>query len=322
MARAYVGVGLSVFPVKTDGSKTPAIVGWREYATRSPTRAELARWFDRPDPHGIGITGGPASGNLVVLDFEGKDPDPFARWSEKLTTEDHLFLARCPLVRTPSGGRHAYLRLPESAKGAKYARDADGGCLIEARGSQHFVVAPGSPPACHKTGRPYTVERAGWLDGRPAEPVPVEVFFRWTCYAAELNEYVRPQPDRVVGDRPVAVATGDRPGDHFNARVPWEAILARHGWRAFRQSGDVIFWTRPGKPAGVSATTGFCKGDTAGDLLFVFTSSAPPFEPDTAYSRFAAYTLLEHRGDFAAATRALVLAGYGRPLPARKGVRW
>jgi hypothetical protein len=319
MARVYVGVGLSVLPVKTDGSKAPAVVGWRQYATRRPTAGELARWFDRPDPYGIAVAGGPASGNLVVLDFEGKDPDPFGRWSAKLTSEDHPFLARCPLVRTPSGGRHAYVRLPEPVRGAKYARDADGGCLIEARGSQHLVVAPGSPPACHKTGRPYTVERAGWLDGWPAEPVPVEAFFRLTRYAVELNEYVRPRPDRVVGDRPAGVPVGDRPGDHFNARVGWDAILDRHGWRAFRQTGDTVYWTRPGKPGGVSATTGYCRGETAGDLLYVFSSSAAPFEPDTAYSRFAAYALLEHRGDFSAAVRALVSAGYGTPRT--RGVR-
>jgi hypothetical protein len=141
----------------------------------------------------------------------------------------------------------------------------------------------------------------------------VEIFFRWTLYAAELSEYVRPPRACVVGDRAAGVPFGDRPGDHFNARVSWGAILDRHGWRAFRQSGDVSYWTRPGKPAGVSASTGFCRGESAGDLLFVFTSSAPPFEPDTAYSRFATYALLEHRGDFAAAARALVHAGYGVP---------
>src|SRR5205807_558708 len=97
-----------------------------------------------------------------------------------------------------------------------------------ARGSQHFVVAPGSPTACHTTGIPYQLERSGWLDGTPAEPVPLDVFFGWTVYAAELNEYVRPARAQVVGDdRPVGALAGGRPGDHFNARVGWDVILTR-----------------------------------------------------------------------------------------------
>ena len=31
-ARRYAAVGLSVIPVKCDGTKSPAFAGWREYA--------------------------------------------------------------------------------------------------------------------------------------------------------------------------------------------------------------------------------------------------------------------------------------------------
>src|SRR5438045_3234277 len=84
---------------------------------------------------------GPASGNLVVLDFEGRESDPFGRWLVRLTADDLARLDLCPLVRTPSGGRHVYVRLPEPVKGTVYARDATGKqVLIESRGSQHGVV--------------------------------------------------------------------------------------------------------------------------------------------------------------------------------------
>lgn len=316
-ARSLVAVGLSAFPVKVDGSKAPVFNGWRVYATRQPTPAELRRWFDRPDPFGIGVPGGAASGNLIVLDFEGKGRDPFAAWAKKLTHADRLYLDRCPLVRTPSGGAHVYVRTPDPLPGAKYARDAAGKCLVEARGSQHYVVAPGSPAKCHASGRPYLIDRPGWLGGGPAEPVPVEVFFDWLVYAADLNEYVRPARHQVVGDRPAGTPAGDRPGDHFNARVGWEDILTRHGWKPFRSAGHVTYWTRPGKREGVSASTGFCRGEGGSDLFYCFSTSAAPFEAEVSYSRFAVYALLEHRGDFRAATRALGQAGYGQPLPTR-----
>jgi hypothetical protein len=318
-ARGYQRRDLSVFPVRTDGTKAPALKGWREFATRRPTDAELVRWFDRPAPCAVGIACGEASGNLVVLDFEAGNPAPFDGWLARLGSDDLAHLQRCPLVRTPSTGVHVYVRLPLAVKGSVLARDPTGRKVrVETRGSQHAVIAPGSPPQTHSTGRPYLLERAGWLDGGPAEPVPVEVFFDWTCHAADLNEYVRPRV--VVGDRPRdAAPAGGRPGDHFNARVGWEAVLSRHDWRPCRRSGGAVYWTRPGKAEGVSASTGFCQGETAGDLLYVFSTSAAPFEAGKAYSRFAAYALLDHRGDFATAARALSLAGYGRQLPVRKG---
>src|SRR5262245_3773417 len=51
-ARHYVATGLSVIPVRLDGSKTPAFAGWREYADRQPTDSELRRWFSGPTRHG------------------------------------------------------------------------------------------------------------------------------------------------------------------------------------------------------------------------------------------------------------------------------
>jgi len=308
-ARVYLALSLSVIPVRTDGSKSPRIVGWREFSDRRPTGTELRDWFASPGTAGIGITGGVASGNLVVLDFEARSA--FDRWGERLTEDEHVHLARSPVVRTPGGGVHVYVRLPEPVPGARYARTAAGKCLIETRGLGHFVVAPGSPPSCHKTGRPHQVAKSGWFDGQPAAPVPVSVFERLTVHAAELNEYVRPSVSVAICERPAGVPTGDRPGDDFNARVAWSAILPPHGWRACRSTPRATYWTRPGKREGVSATTGFCEGPSGRDLLYVFSASAVPFEPDRAYTRFAAYALLNHYGDYSAAGRALARAGYG-----------
>jgi len=70
VAKSYIALGLSIIPVKADGSKTPAEHGWREFTTRLPTDTELQGWFGTQGHCGIGIPGGPASGNLVVLDFK------------------------------------------------------------------------------------------------------------------------------------------------------------------------------------------------------------------------------------------------------------
>jgi putative DNA primase/helicase len=146
--------------------------------------------------------------------------------------------------------------------------------------------------------------------------MPLEVWHDLTVLAAELNEYRKPVAREVVGDRREGAAVGDRPGDHFNQRVTWGDVLEPHGWFVFRASGDATYWCRPNKkPAGISASTGFCRGDSDNPLFYVFSTSATPFEAETAYSGFAVYALLNHHGDFRAATRALGMAGYGKPLP-------
>jgi hypothetical protein len=104
---------------------------------------------------------------------------------------------------------------------------------------------------------------------------------------------------------------GDRPGDVLNTRLSWAELLEPAGWRLEREQGTQAYWTRPGKASGVSAST-----DGGGyALLYVFTSNAPPFEPGTSYTKFGAYTLLHHGGDYQHA--AETLAGqFGLPVGA------
>jgi hypothetical protein len=316
-ARRYVAAGLSVIPVRLDGSKAPALDGWREFSERRPTAAELVDWFAEPVRHGIGIPGGPASGNLIVFDFEARRA--FDRWGQSLCPMDRAGLCGSPVVFTPSNGVHVYVRTVEPVRGAKYARTAAGKCLIETRGNGHQVVAPGSPTCCHLAGRPYILARPGWIDGPVPEPMPLAAFFALTVLAADLNEYVRPAAHDIVGDRGTSTAS-NRPGDEFARVVSWAEILERHGWRPFSSRPGATYWTRPGKHCGVSASTGFCRGPSGADLLYVFSSSAVPFEAERSYSKFAAYALLEHGGDYRAAASTLSFVGYGAP-PVRKAVR-
>jgi hypothetical protein len=108
-------------------------------------------------------------------------------------------------------------------------------------------------------------------------------------------------------------ANGEQPGTDFNNRVSWAEILEPAGWKIARQRDKEICWTRPGKNDGVSATTGYCKGDKSGDLLYIFSSNAPPFESGTSYSKFYAFAILNHAGDFSAAAKDLAEKGYGAP---------
>lgn len=98
---------------------------------------------------------------------------------------------------------------------------------------------------------------------------------------------------------PAGRFNGSRPSDEFNRRARWSAILEPRGWQLYHASGDYRLWTRPGKSraAGPSASTNY-RGN---GLLHVFSSNAAPFVADCNYSKFAAFALLEHAGDFARA---------------------
>ena len=109
---------------------------------------------------------------------------------------------------------------------------------------------------------------------------------------------------------------GTRPGDDFSIRADWADILLPLGAVLHHEaSGGVRYWTRPGKDRrnGYSATTGWA--DDA-DRLKMFTSSWPPFADGEVYTKFAAYALLNHGGDYQAAARELGRAGYGSKQPA------
>jgi hypothetical protein len=156
-------------------------------------------------------------------------------------------------------------------------------------------------------------------------PISESVFESLIAAGRSLDE--RPKsPDRFKdwGKERKAPAgePGGRPGEQYDARGldGWADLLGPLGWKRDHAHGDTVYLTRPGKDKGVSASLGHCRSGRGDPRLFVFTSNAHPFEPDTSYSQFAAYALLNHGGDLSAAAGDLASQGYGEP-PAPVGGR-
>jgi hypothetical protein len=86
---------------------------------------------------------------------------------------------------------------------------------------------------------------------------------------------------------------GGRLRDLFDERTGWKDILEPHGWSyLFTASDGREHWSRPDKePAGTSATV-----TPDGQLLYVFSTSTP-FDAEKAYSRYAAYAVLNHTNE-------------------------
>ena len=150
-----------------------------------------------------------------------------------------------------------------------------------AKGPARFFYLPSHPPgrACDtRRGEGALLDAARVIPDEPPEP----------------------EEDQPAASRDAA-GRSERPGDRFNREASFAAILEPHGWTQVPHSGDGERWRRPGKSEGVSATA-----DGGGHRIFYcFSSNAPPFQANTSYSRFGAFALLEHNGDFSAAGREL-----------------
>lgn len=335
-AKAYKKAGFSLIPIRADGTKMPAFKllprvwnesdqrftrPWSGYRQRQPTLAELRKWFcDSSLEYGIAILAGAISGNLEILDLDNWDI--VVPWMSLVERRAPGLLDKLVLVRTPRPGLHVYYRCRTIGKNEKLARMPDPETkgktpktVIETKGEGGYCLAPPSPAGCHSTGRKYTIVSAHDLTQTPTI-TPKQRAILLAC-ARELNRWELANPASRVDARPKS-NQGGRPGDDFNARANWSQILEPHGWvRRGRGTACTETWRRPGKDRGASATTNY----EGSGLLYVFSSNAAPFEECTAYTKFHAYAILEHDGDFHAAARELGRRGYGSRLFAERRKR-
>jgi hypothetical protein len=329
-AVAYWRAGYSVLPIKED--KHPDLpVGFTNLKEQPPLKT-VEGWYREKPTRGIGIVCGPVSADLGVIDLEY--PDFHADWTKLVEAEAPGLLDRLPKVKTPGkteeGGFHYYYRNATKPPGTpgqtgqKLARltpeeaerrtgDKNKTTAIEVKTSG-YVVAPGSPAACHPSGRTYQP-----LAGPPIEDAPAitdeETAILFRCARAldrpvSVSETRERDRRREQLNARIGGGAGNRPGDVFNREGTWDQAFGGSGWKVHRTSGETTYWTRPGKDDGVSASTGYCASDLSGDLLYVFTSNAEPLQEGQCYNKFTVFALLQHGGDFSKAAAALRQFGY------------
>jgi hypothetical protein len=291
-ALALAKVGLSVIPIRPDGSKSPALDSWKEFQTRIPSRDEIRSMFS--PGLGVAILGGEVSGNLEILDIESIAP--FSEFQTLVSELAPELLERLPHVETPSGGHHFYYRSDQIARNQVLARRLDNEVMLETRAEGGYVLTINSPAACHETGREYRLVH-GRLTQIPRIS-PAERSFLLDA-ARSFNQVVR---EAKIAPEPSVNGNGTRPGDLYNEREKWTDVIGVRGWKSVRGGkGEEMFWCRPGKDHGISATTNY----RGSDVLYVFSTNADPFKHETSYTKFYAYALLNHDGDLTAAARAI-----------------
>jgi hypothetical protein len=142
-AVAYAGLGYAVFPL-TPGEKRPhgrLVPHGLKEASRE--EATITTWWRSCPGCGVGIL---APEGVLVLDFD--DPTAWERLKEEYPT-----LGDAPRQRTPKGGYHVFLRLPQGVGLSATVRKLAG---VDLRGmGRAYVVAS---PTRLADGRGYTWE--------------------------------------------------------------------------------------------------------------------------------------------------------------------
>jgi hypothetical protein len=336
--RRWHDAGCCVHPAKADGSKKPVNVqggspdvdangdhgwGWGRIANGDIpplTVDDIAARILAGRVDGIGVFTGPASGQLEMIEVEGRAVEMLEGIREaaiRLGAADLLDrLSHGCVERSAGGGLHFLLRVsdgpalgntklacrpdPDAAHGVQV--------LAETRGVGGWFVAAPSAGSTHKSGRPYRFIRGG------PETIP-------TFTAAERDQLhlvfrsidempvVAPVTRSPAGAQPVhrTAGRGVSPGDDFAQRTTWGEMLRAAGWKLIGAKGRGHQWTRPGKQSGVSATT---MQTADADVMFVFSSSTG-LPTGVGLGKFAAYAHLHHGGDFSAAAKDLHQQGYG-----------
>ena len=304
IVKMFCSAGLSVIPMAADGSKTPKIKWGGEHG-RKLQWWELQRWFGSKGVRsGIAIQTGVQSGNLEVIDFDADAATNFEIWLctvlnkpfGTLPVESLVEALGLPVVKTPKG-YHVYYRCKNVDHNTKLAINQRREVMIESRGIGGYVITCGSPLSTHPRNVAYRLIGGNLLN---VPTISVERKIEFFYAAEELNELIEEAPkplQKLVRER-----CGDRPGDFYNYSASWDEILLPAGWTLLNVANNVAYWQRPYKfDDGISATTNYHNTD----LLYVFSSNASPFEAGQSYSKFAAYTLINHDGDWVSATKEL-----------------
>jgi hypothetical protein len=287
LALNYADIGWPVMPIRK-GEKTPATLHGVNDATTDHDR--IAKWFDNELGYGIGIACGEES--FVVVDIDPRNGGD-VEWAELMHEHHGLGNGHQLHAYSGGGGAHFFFKYTDGVKNGAIGEGID----IKSNGG-YIIVAPTVHP---DTGDEYQwVGGQGPWDGGQLDPPP-----EWL---EEMLPHRKAPGEAITGgmsDDP----NDDRPGSVFNRTATWEEILEPHGWRKHDTDGQETRWTRPDKFGGISATTGW----EGLDILYVFTSSTE-FEPEASYNKFAAYSVLNHDGDYSeAASEIAEVVGTKRP---------
>ena len=303
--------GLAVLPPKEDGSKAPC-EPWRQYVVNRPTQAKIRGYYLK-ERTGIGFITGKTSGNLEVLDFD--HADMFPEYIDTLKSYCPELADMLTCIESTPKGIHIYYRCEHIEGNRKLAGDEHGNVLIETRGEGGYIVAA---PSCGNVNDKgiYSFLKGDHTTIPEITPEQRnELLSVASIFDRRELKTIKPIPSPVLNSK----NSSNRPGDAYNAKHSWHDVLVPHGWEQIGQFGDTGLWRKPGSNSRTHHAT---TNHLGSDMLYIFSSAAHPFEPESTYSKFAAYTMLAHNGDYSASASELSSLGYGEKTVPTESAPW
>ena len=327
VALAALEAGISVLPIRHDGTKQPALSGWKRYQREMPTESLVEEWFRRSQ-RGLALVTGHISGGLIALDFD--DLATFDAWLKHIHGEQALhdlyeFIASGYEERTPKNGRHLLFRCPAAFGGSQRPGNQRLALrpvpepqrfqiLAETREEGGIIIVDPSRGGVHPSGKPYVRIRGGVTTIRAITPEERSLLYDSIRAFDEMPPQPHREPSLVQPHCPTfrlseGSGAGERPGNFFDNDpvVTWESLLLPLGWQLVRtdEKGEG-YWRHPGKRGPTHSATTNADGT---NRLFCFSASTG-LPTERYLTRFEFYAWWYHSGDFSAAARALAGRGY------------
>lgn len=188
-ARGLAAAGVPVFPCEPEGKRPLTRRGFLE---ATADRGQVAAWWSRTPDANIGLPTGARSG-VVVVDVDVHGPiDGRAAW--RRASEAGLVDRAGLLVRTPTGGAHAYF---PATPGVEQRSWQAAGAGVDFRGDGGYIIAPPSRRTIDSVVRRYEIVDIGAHSVGPVD-------------AARLRDFLDPRPTPPARDGATAAVDAER----------------------------------------------------------------------------------------------------------------
>lgn len=302
----YLDNKISIIPVRDkpqtyNGRQYPvkSAYPWAKWTKEIISKSELMYLMgEKYDTLGYGIVAGTVSGNLEIIDIDVKNwPGIEARLFQDIKSLLPHIWDQLRIHRSPSGGYHIFYKItdhePEGNRKLAFQAEQKE-AAIETRGTGGYVV--GSSAMGYSIIKDNPIPKITWSD-RCAIIAICEGY-------NERRKVIAPVVSKAQSDY-----YDEDPWTQFNNSPAAESILTDNGWKLAGSSKNFIWFTRPGKNSGVSASFNRDKR-----IYYIFTSSTQ-LEPSKGYNPATLLSILQFNDDKKAMYRWLVDNGYGKVKP-------
>lgn len=311
----YLGEGVSIIPVAdrpmtyrgNDLYEKQPLVKWSQFQTRIISKEELWNVMDDAFTTAVAFICGKISGGMEVIDVDVKyQPGIDAELFQAIKQLYPDLFKRLRIHKTPSKGFHIQYRItghdvPGNLKLAgRQATDHELSVkpkekvkyFLETRGEGGYVLAPPSLGYSVVQDVPIPVitweERSSLITLCESFSQVVKIDKPYTPTKTEQTYY------------------DENPFDHFNATCDPVALFEGFGWKQCAHNSKFIWFTRPEKQKGVSASFNLQKR-----IFYIFTSTTA-LESNRGYHPATLLSELQFGGDKKKTFAYLVEKGYGR----------